>query len=61
VTDGDWPELMTVAEVAQILRVSKITIYRLIDTGELKSTRIGRSFRVYADSFRQLTQVLAHG
>jgi len=37
---------LTVAEVASIMRVSKMTVYRLVHSGELKAIRIGRSFRV---------------
>jgi excisionase family DNA binding protein len=37
---------MTVSEVATSLRVSTMTVYRLINGGELPAARIGRSFRV---------------
>jgi excisionase family DNA binding protein len=37
---------LTVAEVAKIMRVSKMTVYRLIHSGELEAVRVGRSFRV---------------
>jgi excisionase family DNA binding protein len=37
---------MTVGEVATALRVSTMTVYRLINGGELPAARIGRSFRV---------------
>lgn len=39
-------ELLTVAEVADMLRVSTMTVYRLIRTGELPAVRVGRSYRV---------------
>jgi excisionase family DNA binding protein len=32
--------------VAAIMRVSKMTVYRLVHSGELSSVRVGRSFRV---------------
>jgi len=54
VIDDEWPEFLNVAEAAGILRVSKGTIYRLVNSGEVESTRVGRSFRIYADSLRQL-------
>jgi excisionase family DNA binding protein len=38
--------LLTVAEVATLLRVSKMSVYRLIHSGELEAVRFGRSFRV---------------
>jgi len=37
---------MTVDEIAALLRVSKMTVYRLLHSGELDAVRIGRSFRV---------------
>lgn len=39
---------LTVAEVAQQMRVSKMTVYRLVHAGELDAVRVGRSFRVPA-------------
>jgi excisionase family DNA binding protein len=37
---------LTVAEVAAIMRVSKMTVYRLVHNGEMAAVRVGRSFRV---------------
>ncbi len=37
---------LTVAEVATLMRVSKMTVYRLVHSGELNAVRVGRSFRV---------------
>ena len=37
---------MTVAEVAASMRVSKMTVYRMVHSGELAAVRVGRSFRV---------------
>lgn len=42
------PELLTVPEVAQHLRVSHMTVYRLIQAGQLEAVRVGRSYRVRA-------------
>lgn len=39
-------KFLTVAEVAKIMRVSKMTVYRLVHSGELPAARVGRSFRV---------------
>ena len=38
--------LLTAAEVADQLRVSTMTIYRLIRSGELAAVRVGRNYRV---------------
>ena len=37
---------LTVQEVADLMRVSSMTVYRLIKAGELAAVRVGRSFRV---------------
>jgi excisionase family DNA binding protein len=39
-------QFLTVAEVAAMMRVSKMTVYRLVHGGELPAARVGRSFRV---------------
>ena len=39
-------KFLTVAEVAAMMRVSKMTVYRLVHNGELPAVRVGRSFRV---------------
>lgn len=54
---ASWPEIpllpaavddpyLTVVEIATRFRVSKMTVYRLVHTGELQAVKIGRSFRV---------------
>jgi excisionase family DNA binding protein len=37
---------LTVAEVATLMRVSRMTVYRLVHAAELPAVRVGRSFRV---------------
>ena len=41
--------LLNVNEVAAALRVSKMTVYRLIQVGRLPAIRVGSSLRVYRD------------
>jgi excisionase family DNA binding protein len=43
---GGGAQLLTVAEVASAMRVSTMTIYRLIKSGDLPAIRVGRSYRV---------------
>jgi excisionase family DNA binding protein len=38
--------LWTVAEVAEHMRVSNMTIYRLIKAGELPAIRVGKNYRI---------------
>lgn len=37
---------MTVAEVADLMRVSNMTVYRLIKAGDLAAVRVGKSYRI---------------
>jgi excisionase family DNA binding protein len=37
---------LTVTEVAALMRVSTMTVYRLIKAGELGATRVGKSYRI---------------
>ena len=49
---------LTVAEVASIMRVSKMTVYRMVHAGELPAIRVGRSFRVPEDAVHNYLRTL---
>jgi excisionase family DNA binding protein len=57
-TDGQpvRAQFLTVAEVAGLMRVSKMTVYRLVHNGELPAVRVGRSFRVHAKAVHDLLE-----
>ena len=40
---------LTVAEVADQMRVSNMTVYRLIKAGEIGAVRVGKSYRIAED------------
>lgn len=42
----EFSRLLTVAEVADTMRVSRMTVYRLIRSNELKAIKVGRNYRV---------------
>jgi excisionase family DNA binding protein len=42
----DEVHLLTVAEVAQIMRLSKMTVYRMVNSGALPALKVGRSVRI---------------
>ena len=48
--EGSRLRYLTVAEVAETMRVSKMTVYRLTRSGELPAVRVGRSYRVPQDA-----------
>ena len=56
--DGQPPrtQFLTVAEVAALMRVSKMTVYRLVHNGELPAVRVGRSFRVHAKAVHDMLE-----
>jgi excisionase family DNA binding protein len=39
----------TVSEVARRLRVSNMTVYRLVKAGQLPAVRVGRGYRIRED------------
>ena len=43
---GLGERLLTVAEVADELRVSNMTVYRLIKRGDLAAIRVGKNYRI---------------
>jgi excisionase family DNA binding protein len=44
--DEDEDQLLTVGEVCGAMRVSNMTVYRLIKCGELPAIRLGKTYRV---------------
>ncbi len=43
-------ELLTAREVAEVMRVSTMTVYRLIKAGELPAIRVGKHLRIRRDA-----------
>lgn len=50
------PRFLTVAEVADFMRVSKMTVYRMVHSGDLPAVRVGRSFRVPLAAVEELAK-----
>ncbi|WP_037076817.1 helix-turn-helix domain-containing protein [Pseudonocardia spinosispora] len=46
--------LLTVAEIATALRLSKMTVYRMIHSGELRAILVRGSYRVRESSLREI-------
>jgi excisionase family DNA binding protein len=44
---------LTITEVAQALRVSKMTVYRLVHTHAFASVRFGKSYRIPEDAVEE--------
>jgi excisionase family DNA binding protein len=45
-TDSSAMKFLTVQEVADLMRVSSMTVYRMVHSGEIPAIRFGRSFRI---------------
>jgi excisionase family DNA binding protein len=61
VPDWDNEEFLTVAEVAERLRLNQQTIRNWIDAGTLPALRIGRRVRVLKSDFNQLVTSAYNG
>ena len=46
-------QFLTVAEVADVMRISKMTVYRLVHSGEMPAVRVGHSYRVPQDALEE--------
>lgn len=46
--------LMKPGEVAALLRLSKMTVYRMVQEGQLHGVRFGRSLRISRESVKAL-------
>ncbi len=51
--DEKQPEYYTAKELADILSLNVMTIYRKIDKGELKAYKIGKEFRIEKFEFER--------
>jgi excisionase family DNA binding protein len=47
-TGATWSDMkfLTIYELAVMMRISKMSAYRLVRTGELEAIRVGRSYRI---------------
>lgn len=46
IENGLGDRLLIVREVAELMRVSNMTVYRLIKAGDLPAIRVGKNFRI---------------
>lgn len=53
-TIRDNSQIMTVEEVAEFLKLSKITIYKLVKKGQLPGFRVGNSWRFRKDKILEI-------
>jgi excisionase family DNA binding protein len=61
--EGTFPDVhfLTVSEVAEVMRVSRMTVYRMIHAGELPAVQFGRSYRVPESAVEQYLRGIIDG
>ena len=45
-TFSEYPDVLTVQQLAAMLRISTKVAYKLVKEGKIKSIRIGRNFKI---------------
>lgn len=50
------PRFLTASEAAERMRISKMTVYRLIKAGKLPAVQIGKAYRVREDDLERYLQ-----
>ena len=48
--------LFTVTEVASVMRVSNMTVYRMIRSGELPALRVGKGYRIFESDLERFLE-----
>ena len=48
-------EILTSVQVAEYLKIDKVTLYRLVKTGQIPAFKIGRQWRFNAQDIENLT------
>jgi len=54
----DYPDILDVKQVSELLSVSTKTVYRLLKSGTIDSLKIGREFRVPKVNIMRYVKVL---
>lgn len=50
---NDYPDILTVTEIAETLYIGKNRVYELLENGSIKGFRIGRVWKVPKESLRE--------
>lgn len=60
-SEKQLPELMTVTEVAQVLRMSSQAIRDMLKRGEINAVRVGRQYRIPRSEVERITAIETEG
>jgi len=48
---NDYSPILTVADIMEILKISKPVVYKLLKNGDLKNRKIGREYKIVKSHF----------
>ena len=57
---SDFPDVLSVPQVSAALGISSKTTYRILNTGELLSLKVGREFKIPKVFLLRYLKILAH-
>lgn len=57
----DYPEIMTVSQVAEYFQISEMTTYKLVQENTIPGFKIGRHWRVKRDDLDEFIERLKRG
>lgn len=60
-SENQLPELMTVTEVAKVLRMTSQAIRDMIRRGEISAARVGRQYRIPRSEVERITTITTDG
>ena len=57
----EYPEIMTVSQVAEYFQISEMTTYKLVQEGSIPGFKLGRNWRVKRDDLDDFIKKLQQG
>ena len=58
---ADYPDIMTINQVAEYFQISEVTTYKLVQEGSIPAFKIGRHWRVKRDDLDEFIERLKRG
>lgn len=49
----DYPDIISVEDIMKYLSISNVTAYSLLKSGKIKAAKIGKSWKITKDNFRE--------
>lgn len=58
---SNYPEIMTINQVAEYFQISEMTTYKLVQDGSIPAFKIGRHWRIKRDDLDEFIERLKRG